>query len=680
MPSNLREKQFVFTNLSMNFFSIIGIAVIFGLYLTSLYSYILFHSLAEVFSVVIACGIFIVAWNTKHIISNNYLLFLGIAYLFVGTVDFIHTLAYKGMGVFLGFDSNLPTQLWIVARYMESLSLLIAPLFFKKRLNVHITFIVYTIITLMMFFLIFYLKIFPDCYVEGKGLTHFKVVSEYIISLILIGSILVLYGFRNRFEENIFNLVIASIAVTIGSELAFTFYISVYGISNFIGHIFKIISFYLIYRAILQTGLVDPYSLLFKELKEEELLLKEAQRIAHIGHWVLDVKSAKLKWSEEIFHIFGIDPKDGEPSIDEHKKIIHPDDWDAFIKTIEKSIGDGSSFEMEFRILLTNNDIKWICARGSAKKDNRGSVITLLGTAQDITAHKRAEETIMYERKRFETLVEYAPFGLMLVNRDGKILYVNPKFTELFGYSLKDIPDGRTFLKYAYPDIRKRGKVIEAWKQDLKDTRIGQKKIRTFTLTTNDGFEKNVRFIPVQLTTGELLISCEDITEQERLEEHLKRISITDELTGLYNRRGFITLAEQQIKIADRTKKGILLFFIDMDKMKQINDVLGHKAGDMALIETATLLKEVFRESDIIARIGGDEFAVLALDATIATRDVLVRRLDNTLYRYNKKQGRHYELSLSVGIAYYDPYGPLSLDELMSIADNMMYEEKRKKA
>jgi len=327
-----------------------------------------------------------------------------------------------------------------------------------------------------MFFLIFYLKIFPDCYVEGKGLTHFKVVSEYIISLILIGSILVLYGFRNRFEKNIFNLVIASIAVTIGSELAFTFYISVYGISNFIGHIFKIISFYLIYRAILQTGLVDPYSLLFKELKEEELLLKEAQRIAHIGHWVLDVKSAKLKWSEEIFHIFGIDPKDGEPSIDEHKKIIHPDDWDAFIKTIEKSIGDGSSFEMEFRILLTNNNIKWIYARGSAKKDNRGSVITLLGTAQDITAHKRAEETIMYERKRFETLVEYAPFGLMLVNRDGKILYVNPKFTELFGYSLKDIPDGRTFLKYAYPDIGKRGKVIEAWKQDLKDTRIGQKK------------------------------------------------------------------------------------------------------------------------------------------------------------------------------------------------------------
>ncbi len=309
MLFNLSDRKFIFTKLNRTFFIIINITIIFILYITSLYSYVLFHSLAEVFSIVIACGIFIVAWNTRHIINNNYLLFLGIAYLFVGTIDFFHTLAYKGMNVFLGFDANLPTQLWIFARYMESLSLLIAPLFFKKRLNVHITFIVYTVITSFMFFIIFYLKIFPDCFIEDKGLTHFKIISEYIISSILIGAIIVLYRFRNRFEKNIFRLIMASIFVTIGSELAFTFYISVYGISNFIGHILKIISFYLIYKAILQTGLIDPYSLLLKELKEEELLLKEAQRIAHIGHWVFDVKSAKFRWSEEIFHIFGIDQK-----------------------------------------------------------------------------------------------------------------------------------------------------------------------------------------------------------------------------------------------------------------------------------------------------------------------------------------------------------------------------------
>ncbi|HOP85809.1 MAG TPA: diguanylate cyclase [Syntrophorhabdaceae bacterium] len=346
---------------------------------------------------------------------------------------------------------------------------------------------------------------------------------------------------------------------------------------------------------------------------------------------------------------------------------------------MEKSIKNGSSFEMQFRILLPDNTIKWMNARGSAKTDKKGNVITILGTTQDITPHKKAEETIIYERKRFETLVEHAPFGLMLVNMDGKIQYVNPKFTELFGYTLGDIPDGKTFFRYAYPEDEYRKQVIAAWEKDKKDLKIGEKRPRTFTLTTKEGIERIVNFIVVHLATGEHLISCEDISEQKRLEEHLKSMSITDELTGLYNRRGFITLAEQQIKIADRTKKGVLLFFIDMDKMKQINDLLGHKSGDMALKETATVLKEVFRESDIIARIGGDEFAVLALDATTATRDILVTRLDNTLYRYNKKQGRQFELSLSIGIAYYDPNDPISLDELMSIADNMMYEEKRKK-
>jgi diguanylate cyclase (GGDEF)-like protein len=113
--------------------------------------------------------------------------------------------------------------------------------------------------------------------------------------------------------------------------------------------------------------------------------------------------------------------------------------------------------------------------------------------------------------------------------------------------------------------------------------------------------------------------------------------------------------------------------------MKQVNDTLGHQEGDKALIEIATILKEVFRESDIIGRIGGDEFAVLAIDATDETREVLIMRLHNTLDDYNRPGGRNYQLSLSIGVAHYDPEKPSSLDELMAQADELMYEEKRKK-
>ncbi|MCX5815143.1 MAG: diguanylate cyclase [Proteobacteria bacterium] len=177
----------------------------------------------------------------------------------------------------------------------------------------------------------------------------------------------------------------------------------------------------------------------------------------------------------------------------------------------------------------------------------------------------------------------------------------------------------------------------------------------------------------------QLHLAIEDITELKKLEQQLHTMSLTDELTGLYNRRGFSTLAQQQLKITDRTKKDMLLFFADLDKMKHINDTLGHQEGDKALVEIATILKEVFRESDIIGRIGGDELAVLAIDTTDETREVLTNRLHNYLDDYNRPEGRNYTLSLSIGIAHYDPEKPSTLDELMTKADRLMYEEKRNK-
>jgi len=161
------------------------------------------------------------------------------------------------------------------------------------------------------------------------------------------------------------------------------------------------------------------------------------------------------------------------------------------------------------------------------------------------------------------------------------------------------------------------------------------------------------------------------------MEEKLRTMSLTDDLTAIYNRRGFFTLAQQQMKVAERTKKDMLLFFADLDKMKQINDTLGHQEGDKALIEIAAIFKEVFRESDIIGRMGGDEFAILAIDTSDETREVLMHRLCNILDNYNRSEGKSYQLSLSIGIAHYNPETPSTLDELMAQADTLMYEEKR---
>lgn len=167
--------------------------------------------------------------------------------------------------------------------------------------------------------------------------------------------------------------------------------------------------------------------------------------------------------------------------------------------------------------------------------------------------------------------------------------------------------------------------------------------------------------------------------ERQRLQEELRALSLEDGLTGLRNRRGFVTLAEQELKVAHRTQRGVFLLFMDLDGLKTINDTLGHSEGDAALLETASLLKETCRESDILARLGGDEFAVLAVETAEDGADILAARLQKNLAAHNTRANRSYPLSLSVGITRYGPESRCSIDELLARADGLMYEEKRRK-
>ena len=247
-----------------------GALIVLGLYLTSLYNYLLFHTIAELASVAVAFGIFMIAWNSRRFHTNQYLLFLGTAYLFVSILDLVHTLSYEGIGVFPGYGSDLATQMWIGGRYMESLTLLAAPLFFTRRLNLRKIFAVYTAITTLFFLSVFYWDIFPACFIKAQGLTSFKIYSEYIICFILLTAGAFVVKHKERFDRPVLHWVLASIGLTVASELVFTFYVSVYGLSNLIGHFFKLFSFYFIYKALIEIGLTKPYSVLFRELKENE--------------------------------------------------------------------------------------------------------------------------------------------------------------------------------------------------------------------------------------------------------------------------------------------------------------------------------------------------------------------------------------------------------------------------
>jgi diguanylate cyclase (GGDEF)-like protein len=185
-------------------------------------------------------------------------------------------------------------------------------------------------------------------------------------------------------------------------------------------------------------------------------------------------------------------------------------------------------------------------------------------------------------------------------------------------------------------------------------------------------------FIKKPFSISEFIIRFDKMMRDHKGEEALLALSLTDELTGLYNRRRFFVLTEQYLKVAIRAKKRSLLLYIDMDDLKWINDHCGHNQGDQALIDLGSILKKTFRESDIIARIGGDEFVVL-LESTDENDEMLITRLYESIRDYNAKVSQDYKLSISVGAAQFDPEYPISIDELLSKADALMYAQKRKK-
>jgi PAS domain S-box-containing protein len=156
-------------------------------------------------------------------------------------------------------------------------------------------------------------------------------------------------------------------------------------------------------------------------------------------------------------------------------------------------------------------------------KDSKGQPTGFRGIARDITERKRAEDELQIQKQSFQTLSEGAPFGMIMIDQEGHFKYINPKFIELFGYNLKDVPSGKEWFRKAYPDPTYRHHVISTWIKDLESYKPGEKRSRTFAVTCKDGMEKIINFIPVQLETGENLMTCEDITESKRTEEALRK-------------------------------------------------------------------------------------------------------------------------------------------------------------
>ncbi|MGA1876165.1 MAG: MASE3 domain-containing protein [bacterium] len=244
-----------------------------GLYRLTSFNNPLAHTLLETFGIIIASGVFMLAWNSRRFQDNNYFLFLGIAYFFVGALELLHLLASPGIDVFSLHSSNLAVQLRIITRYIESTSLLMAPFFIHRKLKPHYLFLSYVTVTSLFVWAIAGGNILPGYSLETIGSARLVIVNESVICFILLAAIVIMLQKRQGFDPAVLHLLTASIILTIASELAFITIQSPDEYLNLIGHVLKVASFYLIYKAVIEIGLMKPYHLLFRNLSrsEEEL-------------------------------------------------------------------------------------------------------------------------------------------------------------------------------------------------------------------------------------------------------------------------------------------------------------------------------------------------------------------------------------------------------------------------
>lgn len=386
----------------------VPLVLLVSLLLTLHHSYLLFHVISELFSIVVAIGIFVVAWNARHVLDNPYVLLLGIAYLFVGTLDLLHTLAYQGMGVFVPaevalrerYGADMAIQFWIAARYLESISLLISPWFVNRRIQITRVFAVYLSITAAIIVAILVIPVFPHCYDARIGLTPFKINSEYTISLILLASIIYLWKKKAFFERNLLVLVSTSIGLTALSEATFTLYTDMFGIFNVVGHVLKVVSFYLIYKAVVEKGITQPQNLFYRTLKqreeqlaENESLLNETQSIAHLGGWDYSMEDEKTTWTVEVFKLLDL-PESTEPGVNRIIALLDPSCRPNVQQAFDDLLANGNCFEIEATLTTRLNKQLHINLKGEPKHLN-GKVVGAHGTILDITRQKQTEQQLL---------------------------------------------------------------------------------------------------------------------------------------------------------------------------------------------------------------------------------------------------------------------------------------------
>jgi diguanylate cyclase (GGDEF)-like protein/PAS domain S-box-containing protein len=375
--------------------------------------------------------------------------------------------------------------------------------------------------------------------------------------------------------------------------------------------------------------------------------------------WINDALSRMTGWT--IDDLRGIAPAE---------LLSGPETNAVTAETIVRTLESGQTYRGEILNYRRDGSTLWLDVNITPVLGDGGRRSHSVSILRDVTV-KRAAAQRMVE---LSTAVEAAMDGIAVVDGLQRFRFANDAFARLFGYDRGSALWGKTW-RHLYDRAQLRRFESDVWPLLLAKQRwTGEVQARR-----RDGSTYPQELSLTLLVGASVVLVARDISDRKATEEALRLMSLSDPLTGLNNRRGLRTLAEQQLRLARRSTELCLLFFLDLDDFKEINDQHGHHAGDQALREFADALRGTFRASDVLSRIGGDEFVVLATECEEGQEQRLLERLESRLTALNGRFGRDYRLSASCGVSRFTAGSPRTLDQLLREADAQLYEQKSRR-
>jgi PAS domain S-box-containing protein len=501
---------------------VLGVAIA-GLYILSRHNYPLFHSLADGITALIAAGVFVLVWNRRRLLDNDYYLFIGIAFLFFAFWDFLHLLGNQGMGVFPQYGNMGPT-LYIVSRYFLGISMLAAPLFIRRKLNLGATFAAYSVATVLLIFSVFYWRNFPVTYIAGVGLTPFKVISDYLICGILLVSLVLLAANRRALDARVFRLATYAFILFIATGLAFTTYTDPFGVTNALGHFFQIASFYLVYAAFVETVVVRPQDILYRNVKESEEKYRNLfnNMAEEVHFWKLERdQNGKIK----TWRLVDANPPTletwGRQTVEEIRgrtadEILGPGSTEHYMPVVQKVMTEGlpSSYDDYFPNL--NRYFRFTTVPFGDY---------FITTGADITAIRQAAEALKETEERFRALSETSPIGVGISSADGVLQYTNPSYESILGYSHGELVGKKAAGLYWSPEERL------SWLDRIKEN--GVVRDVEIRLRKKDGTPIWVSIAASLINYGgkqAVMGTIQDITNRKRVETEITNLASFTEL------------------------------------------------------------------------------------------------------------------------------------------------------